>query len=547
MDDLTREGSDFKFHFRCSRLRLTHLCFADDLLIFSEANLSSISIIKMALLEFEHLSGLKANPSKSYFYCSGVSARLKVLLLDDLQMKEGQLPVRYLGVPLISSNLSAADCSMLMEKISGRLDSWTSKKLSFAGRLQLISSVLYGLQVYWMGIFILPKKILKDIIQKFNRFLWNGKEGSSAKAKMAWKELCFPKKEGGLGLKDLDAWNKSSMLRHVWSLFACSGSIWVAWIQNYMLKGRSFWSVNIPQTCSWSWRKLLKLRSIAKNFLKHEVGDGKHIHLWIDNWHPSGALVEKYGYRIVYDAQSRLDARLETVLRNGNWCWKPARSDHLVEIQSRLPEVRLGVFDKPIWTISRSGSYTCADTWDFLRQKKIVVEWWSIVWFKFAIPKQAFLLWLTVRNRLTTGDRLLTWGFMGDTQCVFCRHCTESRDHLFFMCSFSARIWKECMTRCNILNPCFDWQDVIAEGCRSWRTKSMFGVVCRLVLSSSVYGIWRARNEIKHSGHPCTEEQILKMIIWEVRSRIASMGKFQRNEENISLCFRWNVDVSILF
>jgi hypothetical protein len=84
MDDHTREGSGFKFHFRCSRLRLAHLCFADDLLIFSEANLSSISIIKLALLEFEHLSGLKANPSKSSFYCSGVSARLKDFLLEDL-------------------------------------------------------------------------------------------------------------------------------------------------------------------------------------------------------------------------------------------------------------------------------------------------------------------------------------------------------------------------------------------------------------------------------------------------------------------------------
>jgi hypothetical protein len=75
----------------------------------------------------------------------------------------------------------------------------------------------------------------------------------------------------------------------------------------------------------------------------------------------------------------------------------------------------------------------------------------------------------------------------------------------------------------------------------------MFGVVCRLVLSSTVQGIWRARNEIKHAGHPRTEEQILKLIIGEVRSRIASKGKFQENEENTSLCHRWNIDVSILF
>jgi hypothetical protein len=75
---------------------------------------------------------------------------------------------------------------------------------------------------------------------------------------------------------------------------------------------------------------------------------------------------------------------------------------------------------------------------------------------------------------------------------VFRRNCIESWDHLFFLCSFSARIRKECMKRCNVPSPCFDWQALIMEGCRSWKTKSMFGVICRLAISSIVYGIWRA-------------------------------------------------------
>jgi len=140
---------------------------------------------------------------------------------------------------------------------------------------------------------------------------------TSAKAKVAWSEVCYPKKEGGLGLKDLEVWNISSMLRHVWTLFACAGSIWVAWIQAYMLKGRSFWSVSIPQSCSWCWRKVLKLRFIAKNFIKFEVGDGKMIHLWQDNWHPLGMLNERFGSRVIYDAQIRLDSRLDSILSNG--------------------------------------------------------------------------------------------------------------------------------------------------------------------------------------------------------------------------------------
>jgi hypothetical protein len=47
-------------------------------------------------------------------------------------MKEGHLPIRYLGVLLISTKLSAADCQVLLEKITSRMESWTSKNLSFA-------------------------------------------------------------------------------------------------------------------------------------------------------------------------------------------------------------------------------------------------------------------------------------------------------------------------------------------------------------------------------------------------------------------------------
>ena len=50
---------------------------------------------------------------------------------------------KYLGVPLISTRLSHIDCQPLLDKIIARTQSWTSRSLSFAGRLQLISSVLY--------------------------------------------------------------------------------------------------------------------------------------------------------------------------------------------------------------------------------------------------------------------------------------------------------------------------------------------------------------------------------------------------------------------
>jgi hypothetical protein len=53
--------------------------------------------------------------------CGGFSSRLKAMFLDDLQMEEGKLSVLYLGVPLVSSKLSAMDCRVLIEKIKAGL------------------------------------------------------------------------------------------------------------------------------------------------------------------------------------------------------------------------------------------------------------------------------------------------------------------------------------------------------------------------------------------------------------------------------------------
>ena len=45
-------------------------------------------------------------------------------------------------------------------------------------------------------------------------FLWKGRH-SNAGVKVAWEALCYPKEEGGLGLK---VWNKVVILKHIWSL-----------------------------------------------------------------------------------------------------------------------------------------------------------------------------------------------------------------------------------------------------------------------------------------------------------------------------------------
>jgi hypothetical protein len=115
--------------------------FADDLLIFSEANVQSVATIQKVLSEFESLYVLKENPEKSTLFCAGVPLSIKTHIVNLLKMCEGKLHVWYLGVPIISSRLCVADCDALLEKITARINSWLSMNLSFASRLQLVSIV----------------------------------------------------------------------------------------------------------------------------------------------------------------------------------------------------------------------------------------------------------------------------------------------------------------------------------------------------------------------------------------------------------------------
>jgi len=100
-------------------------------------------------------------------------------------------------------------------------------------------------------------------------------------------------------------------------------------------------------------------------------------------------LIERYSFRVVYDANSGLNSKLSSVLSNRIWCWKPARSEDLFEIQCRLPEVPFGPVDKPVWKAARKGIFGSFETWDFLRGKKSEVEWWHLVWYPCAIPIHA--------------------------------------------------------------------------------------------------------------------------------------------------------------
>ena len=201
----------------------------------------------------------------------------------------GSLPIKYLGVPLLSTNLTAADCKILIDNLMAQIKSWTNRFLSFAGRLQLIHSVLSNMQNYWANLFILPKRSIKQMEKLIRSFLWSGIEHRHTGAKVAWADLNCPKSEGGLGIRKIEDMNKSLMASHIWEICQpISNSTWVNWVKVHLIREHSFWEIPIPSRCSWTWWKLLSVRIHIRPLMVHRIGNGLNTMLWFDNLATNG-------------------------------------------------------------------------------------------------------------------------------------------------------------------------------------------------------------------------------------------------------------------
>lgn len=188
----------FDCHPLCKRLSLMHICFADDLFVFVKGSKKSVQGAISVFDGFAKESGLSISLEKSTIYMAGLSQSVKDQILSDFPFDLGALPVRYLGLPLLTKGMHKNDYLPLIENVRTRIASWTTRPISYAGRLQLIRSVLMSIVNFWSSAFRLPSQCMKEIESLCAAFLWSGPDLKTSKAKIAWSDVCKPKAEGGL-------------------------------------------------------------------------------------------------------------------------------------------------------------------------------------------------------------------------------------------------------------------------------------------------------------------------------------------------------------
>ena len=318
------------------------------------------------------------------------------------------------------------------------------------------------------------------------------------------------------------------------------------WVKVHLIRDHSFWDLPIPSNCSWTWRKLLQLRAEVRPFIRHIIGDGRHTSLWFDTWLPFGPILPQFEERVIYDSALLRQAKVASIITNGRWMWPIANSPDLLILKQAIPftmvpDVSKG--DEVIWSYSKSGRYSTNLAWLALRDRHSLVTWHKLIWFPKAIPKCGFILWLAIRERLGTLDRLHV-ASSGWT-CFLCNSCVENHEHLFFSCSYSNLIWRDLKQKGDISFGDLSWRDCISQMVALCKGKSLTSMVRKLCFATRVYLIWEERNRRLHDNSLREAKAVLWSITDLIRHRLYALRGIQDNEVNHTIQSTWRLPESI--
>nr|GEU32489.1 hypothetical protein [Tanacetum cinerariifolium] len=340
------------------------------------------------------------------------------------------------------------------------------------------------------------------------------------KSKVAWEVVCLPKDEGELGIRRLDMFNKALMATHIWKLLSKKESL-------------------------WAWRKVLQLRLIIRKFVWHKIGDGNHTYNWFDQWCHLSPLADFISHRDMYRAGLSSSSKVADLFASGSLVWPHdlmSKYPTLLDISS--PTISVGILDKLEWK-SWNGMikpFSATSVWHSIRPRDVKVDWVDVVWFPSCIPRHAFNLWLVIKKKLKTQDRLLRWDVNGSLarSCTLCESQPDSHEHLFFECSFSRQVW--CHMRklvgLSLIQPSLEMILSFIIPMAKRRTSKC--VITKLVIAASVYFIWQERNNRLFNNDKRTADQVIECIMSSIRLKLMSC-RFKKSNDGGDALKRWNL------
>ncbi|KAG2247781.1 hypothetical protein Bca4012_089028 [Brassica carinata] len=152
------------------------------------------------------------------------------------------------------------------------------------------------------------------------------------------------------------------MLKLIWRLFSCTTSMWGDWVKKYLLRGETFWDAKDTGLGSWVWRKLLRLKPLAKDFLRMDIRDG------------CSRLIEITGEVGTQKLGIARESKICEVLRDGARRFRSCRDQCIRDVIQSINCLPLSlsdlVPDGVLWKYGEDnykGVFVASDVWQQLR------------------------------------------------------------------------------------------------------------------------------------------------------------------------------------